>query len=138
MVKSGGRSNITGRKLLEAGKRLFSLLLAVYLLFLVGRSVYLNYRVKQQLAKIEAEIKHVRNENQRLSNLIAYYQTETFRELEARSKLGLKKPGETVIAVPENADEPLEQKLRPREEEPKQSETTPNYIKWWEYLFGDT
>ena len=127
---------VTANQILEAGKRLFSFLLAIYLIFLVGRSVYLNYRVRQRVAQIEAETKRLKGENQRLTNLISYYQTETFRELEARSKLGLKKPGETVIAVPENADEPAEEQFRP-EEESTQPESTPNYIKWWEYLFGE-
>ena len=98
--------------------------------------MYLNYRVRQRVAQIEAETKRLKGENQRLTNLISYYQTETFSELEARSKLGLKKPGETVIAVPENADEPAEEQFRP-EEESTQPESTPNYIKWWEYLFGE-
>ncbi len=130
------RPPFTAERVLNAGKRLFLLLLALYLIFLIGRSVYTNFRVKQRVAEIEMEIGELKIEHQRLSNLIAYYQTETFRELEARSKLGLKKPGEIVIAVPENADEPLEEKLRQPKDDPDQKPETPNYIKWWEYIFG--
>lgn len=131
------RAPFTTERIIKAGKRLFSFLLTIYLVFLVGRSVYTNFRVKQQLAQIEVEIKNLKSENQRLTNLIAYYQTETFRELEARSKLGLKKPGEIVIALPENADEPLKEKVdrTPKRDQGKAS--VPNYIKWWEYFFGE-
>jgi len=135
---SGARRVVTGQELLETGKRLFSFLLALYLIFLVGRAVYLNFRVKQRILEIETEVKSLKADNQRLANLISYYQTETFRELEARSKLGLKKPGETVIAVPENADEPLEERRPGAQPADQASQVIPNYVKWWEYLFGES
>jgi cell division protein FtsB len=126
---------VSWQQILEAGKRLFSFLFALYLIFILGRVVYQNYRVRERIDTIENEIRYLKSENQRLANLIAYYQTETFRELEARSKLGLKKPGEIVIALPENNDE---EPVSPREAQPaKEPDQTPNYIKWWGYIFGE-
>ena len=133
MVKQNGAS-ITSHKLVDLGRRLLLVLLVLYILFLVGKVVYQNYQTKRRLAEIEAEIERLRQENRRLSDLVTYYQTDTFRELEARKKLGLKKPGETVVALPENADEEIVDPTRlPAAPAPP---PMPNYRKWWEYLFG--
>jgi cell division protein FtsB len=112
--------------------RLAVLLTAGYLLFLFGRSAYKNYQINQRIKELQASITTLNEQNTNLKNLIAYYQTETFRELEARRKLGLKKPGEIVVALPENTEEVL-QTENPEE---KKEQTTPNWKKWWEYLFG--
>jgi cell division protein FtsB len=127
---------ITGEQLIETGKRFLTFLVAVYLIFLLGRAVYQNYLVRERIANIEESIEALKAQNKRLENLIAYYQTETFRELEARSKLGLKKPGETVVALPENSDE--EAPSGPSPVRTQGEFEKPNYIKWWEYLFGES
>lgn len=116
----------------EILSRLAVLLTAGYLLFLFGRSAYRNYQINQRIEELETSISTLEEQNADLKNLIAYYQTETFRELEARRKLGLKKPGEIVIALPENTETP------PESENPEEKKQTniPNPKRWWEFLFG--
>lgn len=127
----------TAEGLLDIGGRFFSLFLALYLIFLLGRAIYFNYQVKQRITAVETDIKKLKLEIARLNHLITYYQTETFRELEARRQLGLKKPGEIVVSLPENSDEESSAgppKVTPAENLPPKA----NYVKWLEYLFGES
>jgi len=126
----------TAEGLIDIGRRFFSFFLALYLIFLLGRAIYFNFRVKQRITAVETDIKELKTEIARLNNRITYYQTETFRELEARRQLGLKKPGEIVVSLPENSDEEQSTGGRKGIQEEELPEK-PNYVKWWEYLFGE-
>ncbi|MBI4029729.1 septum formation initiator family protein [Candidatus Berkelbacteria bacterium] len=116
--------------------RVVLILVLVYTLFLLGRSVYFNYQTNQEIRNLKTAISKDKDEVENLKNLIAYYQTESFKELEARRKLGLKKPGEEVVSVPENiASQSLPEKQKPATILEKGFES-PNYQKWWEFVFG--
>jgi hypothetical protein len=66
-----------------------------------------------------------------LENQNLYYQTESFKEKEARKKLGMIKPGETVVALDRNEEEPTATTKKVLNEIEK-----PNYIMWWNYFFS--
>jgi len=76
----------------------------VYLLFLTYKAVFSNYQTNKQIDNLEAEISVLGTEKQYLADLNLYYATDTYKELEARRKLGLKKKGETVIRIPISED----------------------------------
>jgi len=69
---------------------------------------------------------------EKLSQLIEYLNTEEFREKEARLQLGLRKPGESVVVVPNTAeaDEASISDLN------KTSENLSNWQRWLKYLFA--
>ena len=75
---------------------------ALLLLFLwmVGRSAWQNHTTQLKISELETKITTMQSDNERLEQLLLYYQTESFKELEARRKLGLKKPDEQAIPVP--------------------------------------
>lgn len=109
------------------------LLLILYILVILGRVVWKNWQVNLQIAKLQSEIDQTKKENQYLENLILYYQTSSFKEIEARRKLGLKKPGEKVIPVEVVEEEkPLESYFG--QTAPPQA-SLPNYLKWWQIFF---
>jgi cell division protein FtsB len=116
--------------------RILSVLLALYIIFILSKSVWKNYQINKEIEAKEQKIAELQKEIEEMQNLIAYYQTDTFQELEARSKLNLKKPGETAIAVP---------KRQTQEENPavagtatatgsNEEESAPNYLKWWRFF----
>ena len=74
--------------------------LVAYFLFLTYRAVAFNYNTNKKINSLQQEIALIDAEKQYLENLNVYYNTDTYKELEARRKLGLKKAGETVIAIP--------------------------------------
>ena len=99
------QSNGRGKNLLFT---IFVVCAIVYIVFLLYQAVYFNYSTNQKIKQLKADQGELLKDKSRLETLIAYYQTDAFAELEARKKLGLKKPGELVIAVdlPENSQQP--------------------------------
>lgn len=113
-----------------------SLLLVGYTFFILGKMVYQNYKINQQIKSLEKEVLKIEKENQHLSDLISFFQTETFKEREVREKLGLVKPGEKVLVFPESEggeESFLEEKTF--EEKQGEQEKIPNWQKWWNFFF---
>lgn len=113
------------------------LLVIAYMAVSVGRSVLKNYRINQRIEALKQEIAILEQEKAHLTNLIAYYKTETFKELKTREELGLHKAGEQVLAVPVEPEEDTEgtrtyfvAKQQTEEQSP------PNYVKWFRYFFS--
>jgi cell division protein FtsB len=65
------------------------------------RVIERNYRLQQQIARLEEQTKLYELEaaNKKLEN--EYYQTDQYLELQARGALGKAAPGETVLLVSE-------------------------------------
>lgn len=112
------------------------LVVLIFVLISVGRSVMKNYAISQRIAELKQENVRLDQEKSYLNNLIAYYKTDTFKELKAREELGFKRPGEFVLSVPVEEDD--------REESDKNSfiapiepiqKPLPNYVKWYNYFF---
>ncbi len=107
-----------------------------------AKAVQLNYSLQKRAALIEQqnEVYDLENQTQKLKN--QYYETEEFKELEARRVLGKASPGERVYIVPQPAatnkvktpkelKEPVEQK----NPAPK-PKTQANFEDWMDFLFG--
>lgn len=104
----------------------------LYLIFVVGQSVISNHQADQQINQEAAKLVGLQSNIQNLQNEINYYQTDSFREKEARSKLGYKAPGENVIVLPidTEADKSPDSGLA------ESAIKVPNYSLWWQYFFG--
>lgn len=108
-------------------------LVLAYLLFLVGRGVYINFKINQEIKNLKTSIANLEEENKNLQNLITYYQTPSFKEKEARKKLGLVKPDEKVVIITKSPTPAPKTKEKTAEGKIKK----PNWELWWEYLFGE-
>lgn len=103
----------------------------IYFLIIVGRSMFNSYQDNKKIDQKKAEISNLRAQVIFLENQNLYYQTESFREKEARKKLGMIKPGENVVALDRSTGN-SQTLVAPKEEQIK----LPNYLKWWNYFFG--
>lgn len=103
----------------------------IYLFVIVGRSIWSNYNSNKLLDIQEEELIAMQDEVQAMKYRISYYQTASFKEKEAREKLGYKAPGERVIALPvdEEQDKVTDQAIGEVEIR------TANYLLWWRYFF---
>jgi len=108
------------------------LLIVGYLIFIFSKSVWRNYEVNNQVLNLEEDIEELQIKQEYFENLIAYFETASFAEKEARSKLGLKKEGETVLALPRSAQ--FETKNEEKIDEGVVEEKS-NYQKWWHFFF---
>jgi len=104
----------------------------IYLFVVVGRTVYTNYNSNKDIQKQEDEVAALELGLNDLQNSINYYQTNSFKEKEAREKLGYKAPGENVISLPIDQENEKSSDISLGEVQIK----TPNYRYWWEYFFG--
>ena len=118
-------------------------ILLIYVLIILGRSVYKNYQTNQKIVKMENEIRHLEEEKNYLENIIVYYQSDSFKELEARRKLNLQKPGEKVMAVESQSIsesgnlEDIYSKTLQSEEANAVSQSESNFDRWREFLLGN-
>jgi len=110
----------------------FLFVVVLYLLFTVGRSVWVSYQSNQDIDLESEKAIALESEINYMKNQIAYYKTNTYREKQAREKLGFIAPGERALALP--VDEPEDKVLDTTQSEVKIK--TPNYRLWWIYFFG--
>ncbi|PIT97474.1 hypothetical protein COT77_01125 [Candidatus Berkelbacteria bacterium CG10_big_fil_rev_8_21_14_0_10_41_12] len=109
------------------------ILLIIYLLFMLYQALALNYSTSQKIKNLKSEISTLEANKNMLEDLIMYYQTDAFKELEARKKLGMRKPDEKVLVVEtkEVTDKPVEP-IKAVEETPQAS----NFSLWMKYFSG--
>jgi len=107
---------------------IFCVALFLAILFGLANGTIKNYKVDTEIQDLQTEIKSLEGQNQDFSQLINYLKSESFIEQEAKLKLGLKKPGENMVVIPQtetNSDSNGEEK----------NEQLTNPAKWWFYFF---
>ena len=85
-----------------------------------------------EINALEQGILTLEEKNRDISDLIAYFQTESFQEKEVRRKLNLQKPGEHVVVLPDGQASGAVDSVSGGEQLAEQK----NWKKWWEYFFG--
>jgi len=100
-------------------------------LFVVGRSIWVNYQSNIVIKNQSESLDQLEDEIISMENEIEYLKTNSYKEKEARAKLGYKSAGENVISLP--LDSP-EDKVADSSEGEVVIET-PNYRLWIAYFF---
>ncbi len=99
-----------------------------------------NHKLGQILREKKTQTAQQAFNNEKLKLLISYYQTPSFQEVEARRRLGLKKPDETVYVVKglttdTNQSPGLSDNLY-NDIQPAPPTAKTNIQLWWQYFFG--
>lgn len=108
----------------------------VYLIFLIGQTIWKNYQTEKVINNLQTVVEMKEIENVMNQELLAYYQSDSFREVELRRRLILKKAGEHVVLLPIRINPTpkiqsfSEQAIAPPEDKP------PNYRLWWQLFFS--
>lgn len=84
----------------------------------------------KEIKKLELQAKEIEAENLDILKLAQYIDTEEFLEQEARTKLGLQKPGEKVVVVALPGDGEIGDGS---EDAPEEKQFNP-YL-WWKHFF---
>lgn len=87
--------------------RAFVLFLIVVLLMILSsvvREIVQRVETQREITRLEEEVAQLSQRNTEVTNAIALLQTSTFYEKEARLKLGVQKPGEQLVLLPDNAN----------------------------------
>ncbi len=123
-MKNSNKRNILPKVFL-----VLTLISLVYVAIALGREAYRKYQIEKEVSSLEEQISLLGQDNLKLSELLGYFQKESFKEKEARAKLNFKKPGEKVIILTPSEEEPM------TEEELQKEEEISNIQKWWNYFF---
>ncbi len=107
---------------------IFCVVIFLVVLFYLAQGTVKSYKVNSEIADLENEIIHSDKQNQDLGQLISYLKSDAFIEQEAKLKLGLKKPGENLVVIPQSDSAQTENNVVANKE-------TTNLAKWWGYFF---
>ncbi len=104
----------------------------LYLLVVLTSTIKHNYDLGRQVNDLNAQVTQAQDQKNQLSDAIAYYNTDAFRDREARAKLGLQLPGENVIIIPHPSASPTPALSAPT----KTFGTKSNFQQWLDFLTG--
>jgi cell division protein FtsB len=126
--------------------KLFSGVSIFVALFMIGAFVN-NYQkaqvINDEIAAQQQSVDDMKLENQQLESEIAYYHSQDFVEVQAKKKLGLQRPDEQALIVPDAEIDKIIHIGRADETEKNKPEfvttlaydDTPNVVAWWQYFF---
>jgi len=110
---------------------LFLLLVFGYIVFIFSKTVWKNYIINQQIYTLQKQTEILEQENLQLKNLVTYYQSDSYKERQARLLLNYKALGEKVVAFPLNVQATDDFKFQ----EIKNVDTRSNPQKWFDFIF---
>jgi cell division protein FtsL len=97
----------------------FPILVIFFVVSIAALLLVSNFKIREkrkellsQIETVKKEIQNLEKKNQEMKAGISESQTQDYLEKEAREKLGLKKPGEEVVAIKkiQTEEKPTEQK----------------------------
>lgn len=100
----------------------------------LSEEVYRQKNINKEVQELQEEIEKVEKDNKELKQLVQYFNTEEFKEKEAKEKLNLVKEGEKVVVVKKASTENAVAEKQP--DKPEVSLNRPNYYWWWHYFFN--
>ncbi|MFA4937484.1 MAG: septum formation initiator family protein [Patescibacteria group bacterium] len=113
--------------------RLF-IIIAIIAIVIIGvaftKNLVRRAELTTEINALHSKVASFEQKNQELSGLIEYLKSSEFQEKEARLRMGLRKPDEQVIILP-NESQNVEGDLSSMQ--PKMDEA--NWQKWWNYFF---
>lgn len=105
---------------------------SIYLAVVLIQTIRHNASLKTEISQLEKEVNQLKEDKEELTYRLQYYQTDAFKEKEARAKLGLQKPGENLVILPRETQ--ADKEAEAAKAKPKAK--VPNWILWWRFLFG--
>lgn len=131
-------ANGSPRSLIQMKLRSKALLLGGLLLLLLFsvnwiRSWKNNRAVDQEITGLKDNVSQIEQDNFRLAELIKYLNSTAYLEEKARTDLGLRKPGEQAVIVPNT---PAAADTNQAAPQTAPTQATANPQRWWRYFFA--
>ena len=120
-------------------KIVFIVELCLVLVFSVAvvKEVVRRWEIRREIDRLETEIAAAKQSSNELSGLIAYFQSDYYKEREARLKLGLQKEGEKAVTIPGlGTGSQLDEVVAAIADKPEGDLAVSLPSKWWKYFFN--
>ncbi len=112
-------------------KRNFLLIGAILIAVILGvnsaKKILSFHGTSQKVEEAQKKLEDLKEEKEALKRDLAYKKSDEFKEKEIRNKLGLAKPGETVVIIPKEGQEATTGESKNQKA---------NWQKWKELFFG--
>lgn len=125
------------------GKAIVVIALLAYISFTVGASINRNYQTNQIINGLKDDIATLKLRIANEQDLLVYYNTDSFKEVETRRRLGAIAPGETLVILPKHKRNAIEgpgmvidenQNVTDR---PVSTQLKSSNLKlWWQFIFN--
>ncbi len=128
-----------GKKYLLRMVALICLVGVVFISFSVWKEMKKKKEIQNKIAELQDEAERISRENSSLEEKIAYFGSDEYKQKEAKDKLNLQSPGESVVIIKKNAPK---EEINPEENKAPISNSenmqiaASNPKKWWNYFFG--
>ncbi len=113
--------------------------LAFVVLSLFGYSISKENAKKKEIenniASLKQQAENIKKENMALGDRIAYLGSKDYQEVQAKDKLNLQSPGESVVIIAPRNSAASAAPPSAKNETISAAETAPNYEKWLSYFF---
>jgi len=107
--------------------RIIFCLVGICLIVSLSRDILRLSKSSNRIKEAEQKVVALEKEKQELEKKEKYYASEEFIEEEARNRLNMAKPGETILVLPPKNNQEI--KTSPTET------PVPNWKKWWHLFF---
>jgi len=100
--------------------------IGLILIFNLSRDILRLIKASDQIRQAEQRVKDLESQQQQLMEKKEYFESAEFVEEEARNKLNMARPGETIVILPPNNGVAADK---------GELIQLPNWKKWWRLFF---
>lgn len=98
------------------------------IMIITAKLIIQKQDVQKEIASLRQKAEEVNRQNEDLSLLLSYLNTDEYKERQAREQLNLKKEGEFVVSLPKDLEESGQQQGSDNDTSMAQ--------KWFDYFFA--
>ena len=106
------------------------LILLLLIVLPLARTYSQKRVIENEISGVQKEISQFEKDNQDLKEMLSYLQSDQSLEAQARLNLNLKKPGETVVVIENQAD------IKNSDDVTNDEAEISNFKKWFNYFFS--
>lgn len=130
-MRNQERKRALRRALTSRGVIVFEILLITFLLVGITKEVVRRISMREEIATLEQQIAELEAQNRTLGEYVASINTDSFREREARKRLNVQRPGESLLILPETRTLTTEMQSTTNTD----TGDTSNPQRWWNFFF---
>jgi cell division protein FtsB len=110
------------------------ILIIIFFLYQIWHDYYNQADLRQEIMHLKDQMVLYDDEQTALIDTLSYVQSRDFIEIEARSKLNMRKPGEQIIIV--SSDDDIQNVLQGRDQTMINTNNEQSNLKrWWSYFW---